>query len=92
MDVCVITVILAIKNNAAINILVCLLVNIYLSLLDIYPRVKLLGPRIYVWLSLVDTANQFSRVVVLGQLLNLNFQGNKLISTEVSNREILPAP
>lgn len=92
MDICVISMFFAIKNNAAINNLVCLLVNIYASLLDIYPRVKLLGHRICVWLSLVDTANQFSRVVVLGQLLNLNFQSNKLISTEVSNREILPDP
>lgn len=48
----------------------------YAFLLSIYPKVKLLGHRVCVWFALVDTTHQFSRVVVLVQPLNLNFQND----------------
>lgn len=49
---------------------------IYACLLDLYLRVNLLGHRICIRLALIDTSNQFSTVVVLGQLLNLNFHSD----------------
>lgn len=49
---------------------------IYASLLDLYLRVNFLGHRICVRLALIDTANQFSTMVILGQILNLNFHSD----------------
>lgn len=50
--------------------------NVYVQLCWVYTQEKLLGHRLQIWFALVNIANHFSRVFVLGEPLNLNFRSD----------------